>query len=70
MSLDGWQMFDKRFGKMFREMKVWPGTPPVWGLDGDLYKKRPKFAKNVKISSKWRFGGDFTVFDRFSIDFR
>ena len=52
MSLDGWQMFDKRFGKMFREMKVWPGTPPVWGLDGDLYKKRPKFAKNVKISSK------------------
>ena len=40
--------------------EVWPGYAPVWGLDRDLLKKRPKFAKNVTNSSKLRFGGDFS----------
>ena len=29
---------------------------PVWGFSGDLFKKRPKFAKIVEIASKQRFG--------------
>ena len=29
-----------------------PGAPPVWGFSADLFKKRPKFCKNVEIASK------------------
>ena len=27
-----------------------PGAPPVWGFSRDLFKKRPKFSKNVEIT--------------------
>ena len=49
--------FDTRKGRSYWVAGVTrggPGAPPVWGFSADLFKKRPKFCKNVEIVSKWR----------------